>query len=865
MIIPKNEKRKFKVGKMSNKIKYCLIRNKELTKTQVCVNVNVGSAMDPLDNMGLAHFLEHMLFLGSKKYSVENFFDKHVKKHGGYTNAYTSTFETVYFFECNNDGIDLAIDCFSEFFKEPLFNKNCVKREINAINSEHEKNLNNKIFRIRHHLFSLSENPILSKFYTGNLKSFGKNVREAMITFYNKYYLSENITICIQSSLELEEMENLLNPFSTISRKRFSGYNFSFKKPLLKKNNYYSILEAAENINEVVFYFEIKYPKDIFKSLADKIVYDIINDTSENSFSQFLIKKNLVSQLYSFSLEEGIFCIFMETFNTNDDTIKKLINYTNKFFKYLKKLDWNNIINFSRSSYNIFFDKSESYQGIGITNFITSNLHKYDTKYFYSGENIIFADNDTINKDINKILTSFKNHKIIIYTKNNSEWKSKDKYYKMKYTLGKYPSKLPDDSLTKINYIIPKISDPQVKKTKNLFKPIKYNNMYYITNYSFKEPLIYGTVFYNIPDEMIDDVNKMVKLEMFVNYINNIKSIKLSNHIKLGNDVIMKLNIFDKKITITFHAYNNMFLKLYTDFQNLIKNLKKIDKNIFQKVKRNLIDSYIINKSETPWKRMNYYIHNKLVNDIFTNDQILSSLSKVNNISLINLFTLENYLYIVGNFNEKILHVLDQRFIHTIKKYNNKKMLNLKGLSKIDTFKYNKATLYCLQYQYHIGKYNSTNNTLLLLLTNLLDSIFFKKFRTEKQYGYLVGLFTSTVSINSNKEYYFTMKVQTSKNIKNLEKDINDFVDNIINVIKSTNIKPYILSLIKSFYENLKNTSELYGNFHNEVLNSTFNFNKKEEYIKSLKNIKKSDLIKFVKKFITSNKNPIIFLLKNKN
>ena len=169
MIIPKNEKRKFKVGKLSNKIKYCLIENKELTKTQVCVNVNVGSAMDPLDNMGLAHFLEHMLFLGSKKYPIENFFDKHVKKHGGYTNAYTSTFETVYFFECNNDGIDLACDCFSEFFKEPLFNKNGVKREINAINSEHVKNIETKIFRLRHHLFNLSDNPILKKFYTGNL------------------------------------------------------------------------------------------------------------------------------------------------------------------------------------------------------------------------------------------------------------------------------------------------------------------------------------------------------------------------------------------------------------------------------------------------------------------------------------------------------------------------------------------------------------------------------------------------------------------------------------------------------------------------------------------------------------------------
>ena len=97
------------------------------------------------------------------------------------------------------------------------------------------KNLDTKIFRLRHHLFNLSDNPILNKFYTGSLKSFGKNVRESMINFYKKYYLSEKITICIQSSLELDKMKDLLNPFKTISDKKFSGYDFFFKKPLLKK------------------------------------------------------------------------------------------------------------------------------------------------------------------------------------------------------------------------------------------------------------------------------------------------------------------------------------------------------------------------------------------------------------------------------------------------------------------------------------------------------------------------------------------------------------------------------------------------------------------------------------------------------
>ena len=132
----------------------------------------------------------------------------------------------------------------------------------------------------------------------------------------------------------------------------------------------------------------------------------------------------------------------------------------------MKKIDWDNIIDFTRNSYRIFFDRNETYQDIGITNFITSNLHKYDLKYFYSGENIIFEKNDVIKKEIKKILSSFKNHKIIVYTKNYSKWENIDKYYNMKYSIEDYPSNLPDEKLTKLNYVIPEISEPKVKNKK---------------------------------------------------------------------------------------------------------------------------------------------------------------------------------------------------------------------------------------------------------------------------------------------------------------------------------------------------------------------------------------------------------------
>ena len=53
------------------------------------LTVNVGSFNDPRHRPGLAHFLEHMIFMGSEKYPDENAFSTFISTRGGYTNAYT--------------------------------------------------------------------------------------------------------------------------------------------------------------------------------------------------------------------------------------------------------------------------------------------------------------------------------------------------------------------------------------------------------------------------------------------------------------------------------------------------------------------------------------------------------------------------------------------------------------------------------------------------------------------------------------------------------------------------------------------------------------------------------------------------------
>ena len=99
IIVPKNEKRVIKAGILDNDLKYSIIQDDTSDSSYIAVGINVGSEMDPDDYEGLAHFLEHMLFLGSKKYPEENYFDKKlVEKGSSNSNASTGDLHTNYYF-----------------------------------------------------------------------------------------------------------------------------------------------------------------------------------------------------------------------------------------------------------------------------------------------------------------------------------------------------------------------------------------------------------------------------------------------------------------------------------------------------------------------------------------------------------------------------------------------------------------------------------------------------------------------------------------------------------------------------------------------------------------------------------------------
>ena len=128
---------------LPNKLQVMLIQDnnqKELAQGEaigyVSLAVNVGSFNDPKERQGMAHLLEHMIFMGSKTYQGQDEYSNHISESGGFTNAYTQLEWTNFHFDINYSGLEKALDMMAHNMHEPLLDKKALDREIHAIESE---------------------------------------------------------------------------------------------------------------------------------------------------------------------------------------------------------------------------------------------------------------------------------------------------------------------------------------------------------------------------------------------------------------------------------------------------------------------------------------------------------------------------------------------------------------------------------------------------------------------------------------------------------------------------------------------------------------------------------------------------------
>uniref|UniRef100_A0A8D2LTC3 Nardilysin n=1 Tax=Varanus komodoensis TaxID=61221 RepID=A0A8D2LTC3_VARKO len=215
--------------KKKKKIEQYLKRGKFCSTTALAVCI--GSFYDPDDLPGLAHFLEHMVFMGSKKYPDENGFDTFLKKHGGSDNASTDAERTVFQFDIQKKYFKEALDRWAQFFIHPLMIKDAIDREVEAVDSEYQIARPSDANRRELLLGSLAKrgHP-MRKFFWGNAETLKHIPKKKNIDtyarlrdFWKRYYSAHYMNLVLQSrgilkktfGLPRPTFGHLLQPFDT--------------------------------------------------------------------------------------------------------------------------------------------------------------------------------------------------------------------------------------------------------------------------------------------------------------------------------------------------------------------------------------------------------------------------------------------------------------------------------------------------------------------------------------------------------------------------------------------------------------------------------------------------------------------------
>jgi len=211
-----NDQRSYRYLTLANKLQVLLVSDPDTDKSAAALSVYRGSFHDPDDRLGLAHFLEHMLFIGTAKYPDVDTFQQYITANGGSSNAYTALDHTNYFFDIKNSALNEGIDRFAHFFIDPLLSAEYVEREKNAVHSEYQMQIKDDGWR-GYMVSKLALNPAHPghRFTIGSLGTLAGDVKADLDQWFDANYSADQMGLVVLSDQPLDDLQALIEPLFT--------------------------------------------------------------------------------------------------------------------------------------------------------------------------------------------------------------------------------------------------------------------------------------------------------------------------------------------------------------------------------------------------------------------------------------------------------------------------------------------------------------------------------------------------------------------------------------------------------------------------------------------------------------------------
>jgi len=316
---------------LNNGLRFIHLKNKA-KRAIISITIKVGSQDETPENNGISHFLEHMIWQGSKNYTAEGL-RKELKEINANYNALTSFKTTTHYIGGPRRHYEKMLKILLDAVSNPLFDEKEIERERAVILDEYKRTtddssliLQKSVFKVMFKDQSLSQLPIGSE---ENIKNI---TREQLIEYYNKYYVSNNTIISISG--DLEEPEKLIDKYFTLK----SGELFKTKELIKPKLEYKDIIKLKESISATRINLSFLTPEYTHKDTALIEIIDYLLDYGvdinlTNTIRQKLgLTYNISANNYPLS-DIGVFSI---TTTTTPEHLELLVD---SIFSEFKKFD----------------------------------------------------------------------------------------------------------------------------------------------------------------------------------------------------------------------------------------------------------------------------------------------------------------------------------------------------------------------------------------------------------------------------------------------------------------------------------------------------------------------------------------------
>lgn len=298
-----NDHNDYRFIELENGLRAILVSDDNAEKAAASMNVAVGSGDDPANREGIAHFLEHMLFLGTKKYPRPGEYQQFIRSHGGSHNAFTAFRDTNYFFDIQADYLEPALDRFAQQFAAPLFTAELVDRERNAVHSEFsakQKEDGRRLYSVK----KAAANPehAFHQFAVGNLTTLENTednpLRPDLIDFWKARYSSNLMTLAVYGPQSLDTLESMVRSrFNAIENRNLQP--MAHTASLLETDALPAKItaEAIKDVRNLTLSFPIPSQQENYRTKPANYIASLLGHEGPGSLFDVLKKAGLAESL----------------------------------------------------------------------------------------------------------------------------------------------------------------------------------------------------------------------------------------------------------------------------------------------------------------------------------------------------------------------------------------------------------------------------------------------------------------------------------------------------------------------------------------------------------------------------------------